>query len=139
MFKVTTLLLISTLSTQSLAECKQPVTPLVTGQTSPCDGFLFSPAKELELRKTNEDYKLLQEQIKIYAQQKELYEQEIKTSEEIASKEAEKSELWRNRAIDSTEKLTSTESNRGMRDWLFLMGGVLLTIGAGFAVGQAHK
>jgi len=53
--------------------------------------------------------------------------------------EAEKSELWRARAEDSTKKLVETESNRGLRDALFLILGIGLTVGAGAAVGAIAK
>jgi hypothetical protein len=45
-------LIISTLillSSQSFA-CDKPVTYLLSGDTAPCSGYLFSPKKELEVR-----------------------------------------------------------------------------------------
>lgn len=125
-------------STSVFADCK-PVTPLAQGEQAPCTGFLFSPAKERELRLLNEEYQALLESSKLYIQQRDLYKKEVEQTEVIVDKERQKAELWRKIAEDTTLKYTEVEANRGRRDWLFLIGGVVLTIGAGYAIGQAAK
>ena len=138
MSKIVSVILAAALSSQAFAECK-PVTPIQAGQVAECPGFIFSPAKELELRQMNEDYKFSQEQIKLYLQQKELYKQQLEASEQVADKEAKKAELWRKAAEDNSAKLIKQEEARTTRDWIFLISGVALTVAAGYAVGQAAK
>jgi len=137
--KVTTCLVLVMFSTSGLANCLRPVTPLKKGEHSPCTGFLFSPQKELELRIKNEEYKLLQEEVRVFLLKKDFYIKEIEESEVIINKEREKAELWRKLAEDTTLKYTKLQDNRGYRDWLFLIGGVVLTVGSGYALGQAAK
>lgn len=140
MLKIMSLILVFAFSSKALADC-QPVTPLVTGEKAPCAGFLFSPEKELQLRIMNEDYKYLKEEVNLYIQQKELYKQELDDTQKIADKEAQKAELWRKAAEDSTKKYVEVQEARTMRDWLFLVAGVGLTVAAGWSLGQAagHK
>jgi len=112
---------------QALAECTKPVAYLAKGESAPCSGFLFSPDKELELRRKNEEYKFLMEQSKIYLQQIDLYKKELTTIEQIIEKEQKKTELWREAAENSTKKYLQFEENRGTRDWFFLFTGIGLT------------
>jgi CHAT domain-containing protein len=133
-----TALSLSLFANSALA-CEKPVTPLTQGQQAPCTGFLFSPEKEKQLRLLNEDYQLLLEQSQLYLKQKELYKQELEETDKIVEKEKQKAELWRKVAEDTTLKYTQVQEARGTRDWLFLIGGVVLTIGAGYALGQAAK
>lgn len=118
-------------------ECEFSVTKLETGQESPCEGFLFSRNKELEVRQQVMDYEQLQEQQKLYIQQIDLHKQEAELSQKEADKQEEKVKLWQDRAEEITLKYTEAQDNRGYRDLFFLVGGVLLTVGAGFAVGAA--
>jgi len=69
----------------------------------------------------------------------ELYKKELQTTEQIVEKEQKKAELWREAAETSTKKYIESEENRGKRDWLFLISGVVLTVAAGYAVGAASK
>jgi hypothetical protein len=134
--KYVALVIITCFATSSLA-CPKPVTFLRNGEGSPCDGYLFSPDKERELRLMNEDYKLVKEELVIKDRVITNYKTLAENAEFIASKEAEKAELWRNRTIDITNKFATEEEGRGRRDWLFLVSGVLLTVAAGWAVGAA--
>ena len=138
MSKITSILLAIVFSSKALADCS-PVTPIEAGEVAPCPGFIFSPAKELELRQKNEDYKLLLEQVKIYQQQKDLFKQQLDISDKIVAKEEQKAEIWRTQAEASTQKLIETQERQGTRDWVFLVSGIVLTVAAGYAVGQAHK
>ncbi len=126
-------------STNSFADCVRPVSPITQGEQAPCTGFLFSPQKERELRLLNEEYQMLLEQSKLYIQQRDLYVKELKETDSIVEKERQKAELWRKVAEDTTLKYTEVQDNRGKRDWLFLATGVVLTVAAGWAVGQAGK
>lgn len=139
--KVIAILLVSCLISSSVfaAECARPVTPLKEGEQAPCTGFLFTSEKEKEVRLKGEDYKSLLEQSELLIKQKEFYKKELEESDIIIKKEQEKSQLWQKSAEEYAQKYISTEEHRGMRDWFFLIGGVVLTIGAGFAVGQANK
>lgn len=116
-----------------------PVTPLSKGEETPCDGFLFSQEKELQLRIQNEDYKLLIEQSKLYLQQKELYQKQLLDSDKIADKEREKAEKWRLAAETATEKLVASQEKDSVRDWVLILSGVGLTVLAGWSLGQASK
>ena len=64
---------------------------------------------------------------------------DIKDTEFIIKKEQEQAELWRKRAEESTLLLTKKQDNQGLRDWGMVLLGVLITVGAGYAVGQASK
>ena len=119
--------------------CEQPVKFLKKGEVVPCDGYLFSPEKEAEVRVVVQEHKLQGEQLEIQERKIKYLLENEKYWQEIADKEAEKAELWRYRAEDSTEKLVASERGRGTRDWLFLVGGVLITIGAGYSLGQVSK
>ncbi len=137
--KAVTLLVLSLYSTSVFGNCSKPVTPLNKGEPAPCQGFLFSPEKEKEIRLINEDYKVLTEQAKLFATKAELQAQQLKYMEEAFQKETERAEIWKKTAVEATDKNTKLEQSRSQRDWLFLSGGILLTVVAGFAVGQAAK
>lgn len=64
---------------------------------------------------------------------------DIKDTEFIIKKEQEQAELWRKRAEESTLLLTKKQDSQGLRDWGMVLLGVLITVGAGYAVGQASK
>lgn len=134
-----TILVGSLFSTQVQAQCEKPVTPLQKGEQAPCEGFLFSPEKELQLRKQNEEYKLLMEQTKLHIQQIELYKLQLETTATLIEKEQQKAELWRKAAEESTLKLVSSNEHKQSRDLLFILAGVGLTVAAGYAVGQVSK
>ncbi len=68
-----------------------------------------------------------------------LLSKDIKDTEFIIMKEREQAELWRKRAEESTLLLTKKQDSQGLRDWGMLLLGVVITVGAGYAVGQASK
>jgi hypothetical protein len=138
MFKIICLVLSFTITWQAFG-CEVPVTPLKEGDKSPCTGFLFSPDQEHKLRVQNQDYNNMIEEVKIYLQQKELFQKELGVSQQIIDKEQQKAEIWRKAAEDSTQKLVEKEERQTFRDWLFLLAGVGLTAVAGYAVGQSGK
>lgn len=120
-------------------ECQKPVVTLNEGDPAPCRGFLFSPAKEKEIRLLDQEYQILLDKSVITEKQLELYKANTILLESVLEKEQKKAQLWQDHAEKYTEKYIKEQENRSNRDWLFFAGGVLLTIGAAWAVGQASK
>lgn len=120
-------------------ECPKPVVALAEGAAAPCKGFLVSPEKEKELRLLNEDYQLLIEKGQLTDKQVELYKANDALMQDIYKKEQEKTKLWQDQAEKYTQKYIAEQDSRSNRDWLFFIGGIVLTIGAGYALGQAAK
>lgn len=139
MKQLLSLLLATCLALPANAECNKPVTLLSEGTPAPCKGFLFTPEKESEVRLMNEDNKLMKQEIELKDLKIKLLANDIKDTEFIIQKEAEQAELWRKRAEESTLLLTKKQDNQGYRDWGMVLLGVLITVGAGYAVGQASK
>ena len=131
------LLTLTLISSNVLADCEKPVITLTQGQQAPCKGFLFSPQKEQEVRMLNEDYTLLQQELTLKNKQIDLYKKDISDVDFMIQKERDKSELWRKAAEDSTKQLVDIKEGQGRRDWLMIFAGIALTVGAGYAVGQA--
>ena len=125
------------LTSQIGYSCDKPVTYLEKETVAPCTGYLFSPQKELEVRLIVQNQSYIKQENELLNKKVQLLMENSQFLEEIVKKEQEKAELWRVRAIESTEKLVASEEGRGKRDWLFLISGVVLTVAAGFAVGQA--
>lgn len=135
--KILAVLLSLGLGTPAQAFCQKPVQLIKQGEAANCEGWLFSKEKEQELRLINEEYKLLTKRIEIYEKELSLYQANIKLYEEMALKEQAKTELWKTRAEDLSTKYVAQENGRGWRDMFFLFGGVVLTVAAGWALGQA--
>lgn len=132
-------LVLSMALTTPVWACEQNVKYLEKGQEAPCNGYLFSPKKELELRLLDTQYKYTLEELKLKDNQILLYKQKSEYSFRQIRLEQEKSELWRDLAEKNTLTLVSLQEDRGKRDWLFFVGGILATVGAGWAIGQAAK
>jgi len=139
MKQLLSLLLATCLSIPAQAECNKPVTLLPEGTPAPCRGFLFTPEKESEARLLVEDAKLMKQTIEFKDLQIKTLSKDIKDTEFIIGKEQEQAELWRKRAEESTLLLTKKQDSQGLRDWGMLLLGVVITVGAGYAVGQASK
>lgn len=138
MQKLINLLVSLSISVPAQAKCR-PVTFLTAKEPAPCDGYLFTPEKELEIRIKNEERKLLLEQLDLYARQNSLYKQELDASEIIIIREREKSDLWARSAEQCMQQKLKFEERSSFRDWLFLIGGVLLTVASGYAINSANK
>jgi hypothetical protein len=128
-----------TWSNFAYAQCVKPVTLLQPKEPAPCRGYLFTPEKELELRLLNEDHKFLTEKLRLKDRQLELMTLELNNSTAIISLERQKAELWRKAAEESTLRLIEKEDKQQTRDWLHILGGIGLTVLAGWAIGQAGK
>jgi len=136
MKKLITIIILLSYVNSFAVECKQEVTYLLEGQTSPCNGFLFSPAMELKVRLLNDENLFLIDQAKIKDQKVQIYIDQLKLSDDIYQKEQQKSTLWRTAAEDATEKLVKTDSNRGWRDFTFIVVGIGLTCLGAWSLGQ---
>lgn len=124
---------------QTFAECPKPVTLLEQGASAPCSGFLFSKEKEKEVRLMNEDYSLVKQELEIKNKKIDILMYDRTLSDNIIEKERSKSELWRITAEKSTLELVKVNEDQGNRDLLMILLGVVVTVGAGYAVGQASK
>lgn len=82
---------------------------------------------------------MVKQEVELKDLQIKLLSKDIKDTEFIIQKEREQAELWRKRAEESTLLLTKKQDNQGLRDWGMLLLGVVITVGAGYAVGQASK
>lgn len=120
----------------TFGECGKPVITLNEGEKAPCKGFLFSPAKEQEIRLLDEDYNLLKQEVELKNKTIELLKKDISSVDFMIKKEQEKSELWRSAAELSTKNLVQIQDSKGNRDLLMILTGVLITVGAGYALGQ---
>lgn len=140
MAKLTAFILAATLTSQvAWADCSSPVTLLEKDQSAPCRGYLFTPEKEKQVRGLNEDYKLLQEELTIKDKQLELYKLQVQSLYQAAELSEKKSSLWQTKAQEAVERTVSIEQSRQTRDLLFVLGGVALTVLAGWAIGQVSK
>ena len=133
------LLVVTTFQGAAFAGCPKPVYHLLKGQKAECEGYLFSLDKELELRIMNEDYKFLKQELELKNKQIDNLNKEVILSEEVINKEQQKAELWRNAAETSTKKYIESVDSNSKKEWLYLIGGVLITVAAGYAVGQVSK
>jgi hypothetical protein len=138
MKQLLSLLLTLSLSIPANADCSKPVIPLDQGAPAPCKGFLFSPAQEQKMYLLNENASLLQQQLDNTTTMNNSYKKSLSDFQVILKEEADKSELWRKAAEDSTQKLIKETDSRGSRDFWMVVLGVAMTVGAGFALGQVH-
>lgn len=136
--KYATILLISCFYGNMLiaAEC-DPVTHLNVNDKSPCEGYLFTPAKEQEVRTQIEQCKIDQQELAITKQNGTTLQSDVATCQAAVKEEQSKAELWRTKAEDSTKKYIDEADSEGEHNLLYMLGGVLLTLAAGFALGQA--
>jgi hypothetical protein len=140
MKKLVSILLVNCIfSNVVLASCLNPVQYLTKGAIANCDGFLFSIEKEQELRLIKEDYKLLKIENEALKHKDDLYSKQLEISDQIAQKEAQKAELWRQRAEDITLKYVTVENNKPNRDYMFFGLGIITTILTGYVWGLSHK
>lgn len=137
MKKVTALLVAILVSVSSFGQqCPNPVTFLKQNAVAPCDGFLFSKEKELQVRVTNEENKILKLELENNKQMLERMYSINNNTEAIINKEIQKSELWRKLAEDNTNRLIDIQNGQRSRDWMYVGLGILITVGAGYALGQ---
>jgi hypothetical protein len=120
-------------------ECPTSVKLLEEGTPAPCRGFLFSPNKELEVRILKQEHTLQTLELENIQKMLEKFKLKDLNYEEIIEKEQQKTELWRTKAEEATQKLIASESGRTTRDVLFIGLGILLTVGAGYAIGQVAR
>lgn len=128
-------------SSTTQAVCSKPVTLLDQGAPAPCKGFLFSPEEEQRMYLLDQNSKLMQQQLDLQSKWIDSSKKTIDDFNVIVDRERQQSELWRNAAIDATQKLTKEENGRSTRDFLMVVLGVVMTLGSGFAIGYVatHK
>lgn len=139
MKKLIIVMLILTIPNVTSAECKNPVTKLSKGQVSPCDGFLFTKKKETEVRTKVEEHKITLEQLRIKTEMVGIYKKDTEDLETIHQRQAQKTELWRNAAENSTKSLVKLQSHQKSRDIWNILLGIGLTVGAGIVIQKAGK
>lgn len=137
--KILASILIALLPLQTLAECVKPVQYLQSGDRATCTGYLFSPAKELELRIKNEEYKLLTEQTRLYIQQLEFYKKELEVNDKLIKKQEEKTELWRTATETYSDKYLQLKEKQQSQEYYFFGAGVLATLLTTLSVAQLTK
>lgn len=120
-------------------ECLVPVKAIEEGSPAQCKGFLFSPAKELEVRLMKKDYDLYKLEVETTNAIINRYQKKEFEFEKVIELESKKADLWKTRAEDITLKYVSLEENRGRRDLMFILAGVGLTVLSAWAIGQAAQ
>ena len=133
---ISTLLL--SLTSQALADCK-PVTYLEKNSSVPCDGYLFTPEKEKEVRSKVINYENLLLESNMYLKQRDLYKEALDNTEKALEKEEEKSKLWQEAAEKKSEKLQEVNDRQQLRDGVVFGLGILTTILTIFAVNSAQR
>jgi len=126
-------------NTISYGETCAKVSLLNKGDTAACKGFLFSLEKEQEVRRIHQEYFLLKEELSLQQQELQKYKELIQNVEILMEKEQKKTEVWRIRAEDLTEKYTKTIDSRTTNDILFFCLGIGLTIGSAFVLKQTLR
>jgi len=127
------------LAVNCVAECTIPVKSIEEGTPAQCKGFLFSPAKELEVRLLLKDRQLLELELNTTNAIIARYKNKDLEFEKIIALESQKTELWKTRAEDITLKYVAVEDKHGSRDFLFILAGIGLTVLAGWSLGQAAQ
>ena len=137
MKKLLAILLSLSMPLSSFADCIKPVTSLEQGAQAPCKGYLFTPEKELEVRLTVKEAELLKAETEALNLIVDRYKKKDVEFNKIIDLQIDKTELWKTKAEDITLKYVAIEENRTKRDFWMVVLGVALTVGAGYAVGQA--
>lgn len=120
----------------SIAKCPKQVQFLDKNERSPCRGYLFSPEKEKVVYHLNEEINALREEMVLKNKIAENYKLDILDLEKIVQKRTDQTQIWENRAIESTEKFYKSQANRGTRDFILFGAGVLSAILIGFGVAK---
>lgn len=115
------------------------VTPVINGELIKCDGMFVPIEKMKEITILKLSYEELLKQSELQLQKEVIIKEQLKLTEEMMEKERKRTNIWRKKTIEMTEKYIEVEDNRGKRDWVFLSSGIILTVLAGFAVGAASK
>lgn len=115
------------LNSTALAACD-----FSTGITQTEKGFLYTPDCHREvgrISKENEDRK----------EQAELYRKALDLKDIAMDAQRERADMWRDTSFKLEDKLSSIERFKRNNELLYFGLGVVLTVGAGWAVGQAAK
>lgn len=127
-----------TVTSQSFgSECASPVSLLEEGTKAPCRGYLFTPAKELEVRVIVQEHSLLLSEIETLNKIVERLNKKQLESDKILELEMQKTELWKAKAEDITYKYVDLQNTGSRKDMALILLGVGITVLAGWSIGQA--
>lgn len=130
------LILLALIATPLWGECLQDVEYIQEGDAAYCNGYLFTPEKELEIRIELKEAALDRDLSFIKDKQINLLHETNVYLDTIAAKEAEKAELWRKIAEENTLKLMKKENQDTYINYLFFGSGIVTAILTGYMVGQ---
>jgi len=133
------LVLLSLVFSDMAISCEKNVTSLGRGEVAPCTGYLFSPEAEHKARQGEYTLKYIKGRLSLQEDLTDLYKTKYELLIKVADKENQKSELWRKEAERSTTALIKIRTNTNYKDWVLFAGGVLTTVAAGYAIGQAGR
>lgn len=109
-------------------ECEKPVTLLAENTPAPCKGFLFSPAKERELRLLDQDYMELSRLQELTEIQLQLSQDSVNKLEYALDAEKEISDTWKQESYKWSKKYTEEIEANNSNRWIYFGGGALTTI-----------
>ncbi len=116
------------------ADCTQPVTTIYADEAAKCDGFLFSRAKEQEVRAKIDAFTQRNQEFDLSTQENVFLRKEIKDLHVAITDEQQKSKDWQKEAVTYTKKYEALESSRTTRDLIFFGLGVGLTVVGGVGI-----
>jgi hypothetical protein len=109
----------------SYAACPGPVTHLNAGDVACDEGYLFSKAKEQEVRLIKEQLDNLNAEMTIRDQQISIYIKDFQTFKNIQDEQTKEVELYKTAATTATQKYIDEQNGRFTRDVLCFAAGVL--------------
>ena len=121
------------------APCQRPVTYLAIGEPAPCNGFLFSTEKELELRLMKETFEYLEQRNQLLDTQVSLLNKKINSYEDLLAVENKKTEIWKAEYEKTYKELKKQETSSKFKEYVLVLTGVLITVGSGWALGQVNN
>lgn len=125
------LILYSMILSQAALAC-DPVKYVKKGEVAPCTGYLFTPDKELEVRKTIEELKTSRFIIENNAKL-------INLKDENLSLTNTQLKLWQDQSSMLSKQLVDRENSSFWKSTFYFVLGAAVTTGLAFAVNKATK
>jgi hypothetical protein len=122
-----------------LCDCPQPVTYLNAGQSTPCQGYLFTVTKEKDTRLKLMDYDLTNQELTLKNQYINNLTKQINDMNTIQADQSKQLTLWKNSAENDSERLAKLQDGRGTMDFVIFSSGILGGILACFFGAKAIK
>ncbi len=113
------------------ADCDKPVTALRAGESAPCDGFLFTRAKEGDVRFAKEQADLKFKELDLAISQLTKTNQEVENFKKALDLETEKTEAWQEVAERYSAKYEKAEAGQMTHDILIFSAGIAFTVVVG--------